>query len=679
MKIRMLVVFVFLFVLIASSYKSAWSQAETGSISGTVVDQTGAIIPYATVTATSVSTGAAKSVQSGTEGQYSVSSLSPGVYTVTVAHAGFGNFSASAEVTVGGKVTLDAKLSLTATTETVEVIGAGGTAVNTQSQELSQTVDTTQMTDLPSLNRNPYDFVALAGNVSSGDLNSNGGSPNAITTIGQNSTARGVGYSINGQREAGTDILLDGAENVGIFSVNAGQIVPQDSIQEFSVITSNFGADFGRASGGIVNVDSKSGTNQIHGSAYEYNRLSAYTANTYDAVVNGVPKSKYTRNQFGYDAGGALIKNKLFGFFSEEFVRVRSDANQSEEILDPSFIALLPSNIQSYFTKFGGGALKPSGTVVTAGQLVAKGTFGTTGSGESATNNPFPMINGATAVPDSQPVFDLVNFTVPFDAGGQTPQNTYDLLGRIDYNMSDATQMFFRFARYSENDFGGSVFYSPYPQYDVGGSGLDNSALFSINHLFGQTLLSSTKVSFGRYNTIQSYNNSLTETPNLYLSNSTSAQEVDPVSGTVVQLPGLENTDNGNGGLPFGGPQNTLQFLEDVALTKGRHTMHFGGQFTYIQLNVAYGAYNQANEVLGDSMGPAIDSLVNAGDVMQDGVPASPVVLFEARVNAEGALPCATDPYGVSIAAADCTVTPPLPVANAARSYRYQGLGVLWR
>jgi hypothetical protein len=464
---------------------------------------------------------------------------------------------------------------------------------------------------------------------------------------------------------------LDGVENIGVFSEVAGQPVPADSIQEFSIITNNYGPEYGRASGGIVNVDTKHGSNEIHGSAYEFNRLSDYTANTFgndaeNAAVGAIvaPKGIYTRNQFGYDAGAPIVKNKLFVFFSEEFVRVRSDSTQTEEILDPSFISLLPSNIQNYFSKFGTGADTPSGTVTTAGQLAANSS--------TFPNGVFPLINGVTSVSSTQPVFDLVNFAAPFDAGGGVPQNTYDLVGRLDYNLSDKTQVFFRYARYSENDFQGSSFYSPYPQYDVGNVDIDNSALFSVTHEFSSSLLSSSKLSFARFDTVSNFDSALTQTPNLYLSTSPYTEQADYVSGYVIQLPGLENTADGGGGLPYGGPQNTLQLSHDMAWTKGRHTMHFGGEFTYIQLNIAYGAYYQANEVLGSDLGPSLNALVNAGGDMQGGVFASPILQFEARVDAQGKFPCATDPYGNEIVTPACTVTPPLPAAAAGRSYRYK-------
>jgi hypothetical protein len=665
---RLLFAFGLMLVMAGLSCQPAWSQAESGSIAGTVTDSTGAVIPGATVTAKSATTGVTRTVTSGTTGRYLIQGLIPGVYDVTVSSGSFQPFKSQAEVTIGGSVTLDAQLSLSGTTTTVEVVGAGGTTVNTQTQELSQLVDSTQMAQLPSLNRDPYDFVSLSGNVSNGDQTSNGGAPNPVTTVGQSLTGYGVGYSLNGQRSTGTEILLDGVENVGIFSDVAGQPVPADSIQEFSIITNNYGAEYGRASGGVVNVDSKHASNEIHGDAFEFNRLSAYTANTFGNVANGVPKGIYTRNDFGFDAGAPVIKNKLFVFYSQEFVRNRSDTTQTEEILDPSFIALLPSNIQSYFSKFGTGAAAPSGTVVTAGQLAANSSVNTAFPAPGV----FPMVNGVTPVSSTQPVFDVVNFNAPFDAGGGLPQNTYDLLGRVDYNLTDKTQMFVRFARYSEDDFAGSLFYSPYPQYNVGATILDNSALYSLSHVFSDNLLSTTKLSFARYNVASSYDNALTATPNLYLSTNSYAEQSDYVTNNVIQLPGLENTADGSGGLPFGGPQNTFQAVQDVAWTKGRHTFHFGGEFTYLQLNIAYGAYYQANEVLGSDLGPSLNTLVNAGGSMQDGVYASPILQFEARVNADGALPCATDIYGNPLVTSACTITPPLAAANPARSYRYK-------
>jgi Carboxypeptidase regulatory-like domain/TonB dependent receptor len=657
-----------LFVFTAFFAATASAQVNTGSLSGTVKDSSGSSVIGATITAASTATGTEYTGTSGDIGQYTIQSLNPGIYKITIASPNFKTFQTTVEIVVGTASTVNAALEVGASTTTVEVIASYGTEVNTQTQELSQLVDSEQLAVLPSLNRNPYDFVVLSGNVSSGDNTNNS------MTSGQSLSNRGVGYAINGQREAGTEILLDGVENVSVFGVAIGQIIPADSIQEFSIITNNFGAEFGRASGGVVNVDTKSGTNNIHGSAFEYNRVSALTANTFandaqNALAGSdvAPKGIYVRNDFGYNVGGPIIKNKLFASFFEEFVRVRSASSQVADVFDPAFISLLPANDQAYFAKFGTGAAPSSGSPVTAGELEAKGAFGTGG---------LPLINGTTPLPAATPVFDTVHFSAPFNAGGGTPQNTYNLLGRVDYNLGSKTQMFFRFARYSENDFNGSAGYSPYPQYNVGDTNFDNSGLFSINHSFSSNLLSNSKVSFTRFNTANSFNAALTNTPNLYLQNGNVGQSHDPVTGDLIQLPGLQNSTDGNGGLPFGGPQNTLQLGEDLAWTKGRHTMRFGGEFTYIQLNVAYGAYQQAVEALGTGLSNSLLALVNAGGIKDGtGAFASPIVEFDARVNG-GVLPCVRDTFGNLIVTPACTVTPPLAQASPARSYRYKDWAV---
>jgi len=660
------------------------AQVNTGSISGTVHDSSEAAIVGATVTATNVATGEVHTAVSGNIGQYTLQGLPPGTYKVRVTNTSFKTLETTVEVTVGANVTFNPQLEVGSSTTVVEVTAAFGTEVNTQTQELSQLVDTNQLAQLPSLNRNPYDFVVLSGNVSNGD------NTTADMNSAQSSASRGVGYSINGQRMSGVEILLDGVENVGFFLVNAGQLVPADSIQEFSIITNNFGAEYGRASGGIVNVDTRPGTNDIHGSVFEYNRLSAYTANTFandsqNAVAGSdvAPKGIYTRNQFGFNAGAPIIKNKLFASFSQEFTRVRSAAAETEDVFDPAFMALMPANVQAYWSKYGTGAL-PSSATITAAQVQAHGGFGQTcdtATPPNCTNNPIPLLNGiagtggVSTIPGTTPVFDTINFSAPFDAGGGVPQNTYNLVGRLDYNLSAKTQMFFRFAQYSENDFAGSDGYSPYPQYDVGGTSFDNSGMLSINHSFTENVLNNTKISFTRFNVANSFNQALTSTPNLFV-NTTTAQSSDPVTNNTIQLPGLQNSTTGSGGLPFGGPQNTLQLVEDLAWTKGRHTMRFGGEFTYIQLNVGYGAYAQSVEALGASLPDSFNSLFNAGGVTDPSTEAyaSPIIQFTARVDANGAVPCPTDIYGNAITPypSNCIVQPPLSAANYNRSYRYK-------
>src|SRR5947207_8124682 len=394
---------------------AAFGQAESGTITGTVHDPSGAVVAGATVTIRNVATSATRTVQTTGLGTYNVTGLPAGTYEVDVTSGSFAPYKTNAEVTVGGAATVDAQLSTGQATTTVEVVAQGGAAVNTQTQELSQLVNTQQMSELPSLTRNPYDFVAISGNVSSGDRTATGGD--------QNTTGRGVGYAINGQRTSGTEVLLDGVENMDLFTATTGEQVPLDSVQEYRVVTNNFDAQYGRAAGGVVNVTTKSGTNNFHGSAWEFNRLAAYTANTYnndsqnaffrDTGGTGplpAPKGGYARNQFGFIVGGPILKDKLFFSESTEWVRVRSNASLQAYVPTPAVLAAEPANVQAYFAAFG------------------------------ANNFTFSGIDPGSG-------FGLVNFSAPADAGGGEPQNTYRTIGRLDLNATDKTQMFFRFAQ----------------------------------------------------------------------------------------------------------------------------------------------------------------------------------------------------------------------------------------
>jgi Carboxypeptidase regulatory-like domain/TonB dependent receptor len=592
---------------------TAAAQVETGQIAGSVTDESGAVVPGATVTVRNVASNAQRTAQSSPLGAYIIVGLEPGTYQVSVASGQFKPFSGNVEVTVGGHVTLDVKLSISSNVTEVQVIAEGGTSVNTQTQELSQVVDSQQLAQLPSLTRNPYDFVVLSGNVSNGD--------NTTTNMnsGQNLTSRGVGYAVNGQRQSGTGILLDGVENISVFSQVVGQNIPIDSVQEYNVVTNNFSAEYGRASGGVVNLTTKSGSNAFHGSGWEFNRLSAYTANTFNNVALGLPKGVYTRNQFGYAVGGPIFKNKLFFFQSTEWTRVRSQASQAELIPTPEFLSYTAPAVQSYF-----------------------GMYGSTPYSISNTFNQSDLGVALTGVPASTPILGQVNFRAYADAGGDNPQNTYRLLGRLDYNLSENTTMFFRIGKEQQDLFNGTTFFSPYPQYNVGGSEDNLSTLYNLTHIFTPALFSSTKLSYNRLITANSYDTAQQEVPMLMFGGAT-------FGGFQITFPGLENfMVPGAGGLPFGGPQNTVQVMEDLSWTKGRHAMRYGFQGTYIQMNIAYGAYAQAVQYLQTGLQPGLQNMV-------DGT----LQYFEAAVDPQGQLPGGT-------------ITPPVTPPSFARSYRYR-------
>ena len=598
----------------------AFGQAETGSIAGTVRDSTGAVVVDADVSAVNVATAAQRKVKTDSTGGYTIPALIPGLYEVSVNKAGFVTYKVRAQVTVASHVTVDSQLSVSAVVSSIEVVvAAGGTEINTQSQEVSQSITPEQIQNLPSLTRNPYDFVALAGNVSGGDRSMSSNNPQLGAGGGQNLTAfRGAGYSINGQRSSDTEILLDGVENINIFDNTIGLLIPQDAVQEYRVITNNFDAQYGRAAGGVVNVATKTGTNVLHGDAWEFNRLSAYTANTHDNNANHVPKGHYTRNQFGYDVGGPVVKDKLFFYQSTEFLRVRSSANVLAYVPDPTFLSTYTSpNVQAWFNAYGNQPFHFISEVTKA----------------DLPFNPGGLFD--TKVPDGVPVFGLVSFAAPQDAGGDAPQNTYELIGRADYNLSANTQMYFRYGRENLLALPGSVFSSPYPQYNVGQTIYNNNFLLSVNHTFTPSLLSSTKLSFFRDNVSQQYNVALQQTPTLFLYNVNSGSV--SIKGQPLQLPGFFDSNTATGGLPFGGPQNTIQINQDLSWTHGRHTMKYGGQFNYIQLNRGYGAYEQAIESLGKSnVGNGLDNLVSSSGMLYE---------FQKAVNPAGVFPCAVGAY----------------------------------
>ncbi len=615
---------------------------ETGQIAGTVTDPSGAAIPNVTVSAKNAGTNAVRVTRSTDSGAYVFTGLTPSLYELSVqAGGGFGAYATKAEVTVGGRLTVDIKLVPAGSLQTVTVQGEGGVAVNTQTQEVSQVVSTQQVAQLPSLSRNPYDFVTIAGNISSGDKVTSSG---ATTVTGdQNDTTRGVGFSLNGQRSTGTEILLDGVENNDTYLTGPALIqIPIDSVQEYRVITSNFGPEYGRASGGVVNVVTKSGTNAFHGGAWEYNRLSAYTSNTVTNAQAGNAKGKFTRNQFGYAIGGPAIKDRLFFFQSTEWIRVRGAASNQSLIPTPEFLAAAAPNTQDFFTAYGKNAPAFTSTLSKA-DVVAGGVTPTPG-------------GAFDALPSSTPIFGIVPFQSPANAGGGNPENTFYLVGRGDYSLGEKTQMFGRYAQYHEIDQNGGLFSSPYSQYNVGEAIKGQTYLYSLTHEFSPALVSSTKFSFTRNSSDQSYNTALQNTPILYFRSSAT------FAGILAQLPGFFDQNEGTGGLPASGPQNTAQIDQDVDLTRGSHSIKAGVQLFYIQNNISYGAYAQAVEGLGSNAANSLDHFLTGQ-----------LALFKAAVNPNGAFPCFRDyTTGTLNVTPACSVTLPASQPVFARSNRYK-------
>lgn len=610
-----------------------FGQTETGAITGTVTDSTGAVISGATVQVTGVNTGLSRSVITNSTGLYTVPSLQPGVYEVAITQSGFAVFKQQVTVTVGSRLSVDAKLQPGGKNVQVEVTASDVAEVNTESPSLSQVVNSTSIVELPTITRNAYALVATAGNV---------------TTDPNGSAGRGAGVAINGQRAASTDLLLDGGENVDTFTATVGQNVPLDSVQEFRVMTNNFTAEYGRASGGVINVATKSGSNSFHGTAYEFYRGAALSANTPENKAAGcpdacspLPRNNFVRNQFGYSIGGPIMKNKLFFFDSSEWIRVRSSESRQYWVPTPQFIGASAAATQSFFSTYG-KLVAPIGETLTKDQLVATGA-----AGAGTAGTPWGDLAGST------PVMGLVTVPIPTDVGGGSPQNTVENVSRIDFNLSQTTQMYGRYALAKSNYFAGTISDSPYAGFLTGENVMNQNFLFSVTHIFSNSFVSQSKVVYNRLNDLQPLNGP--PTPTLFFKGSRSV-----ISGKRAYLPGYLPGSPGSG-IPFGGPQNVYQFFQDFSLTHGNHNFRFGGMYLHLRDNRVFGAYEEASEQLGTTLTSGLNNFL-----------AGQLVSYRAALDPQGKYPCAYD-YTTHTYVQDssCLITLPARSPKFGRNNRY--------
>src|SRR5882762_6078903 len=300
----------------------AYAQVSGASLAGTVTDSSGAVIPNAEVSITNSATGVTRTVTSGSAGLYTAPNLLPGIYDIRITAPGFSTqVQKGITLTVGAQQALDIKMQVGQVSQTVEVTTEAPT-VELTSSTISAVVNATTVRELPLNGRSWTDLATLQPGVNSIQTQPD-------FTAGPDRGKRGFGnqLTIDGARPQQNNYRLDGIstndyDNAAPGSVLGGDL-GVDAIQEFSVLTSNFSADYGRTAGGVVNAITRSGTNQIHGSVYEFLRNDALDAANFFENAGGIPKASFRQNQFGVAAGGPIRKDKLFVFGDYEALRYR--------------------------------------------------------------------------------------------------------------------------------------------------------------------------------------------------------------------------------------------------------------------------------------------------------------------------------------------------------------------
>jgi hypothetical protein len=285
---------------------------DTATLTGTIRDNTGAVIPSASVTLKNSATGIVRELKTNSAGEYVVAAVPPGQYNLTVSVAGFRKYQADGVILrVAQNARIDVTMQVGNLHQEVTVHGEGLAQVNTQSAELGGTITGKELTQLQLNGRNFTQLITLVPGVS----NQTGQDEGVVGAEGS------ISYSVNGGRTEYNNWEVDGGDmmdNGSNFSLNVYPSV--EAIEEVQVLTSNYGAQYGKNGSGTVEVETKSGTNQFHGSLWEFARNEAFNAHNYFDVP-GTPKAGYKKHDFGYSVGGPIWKNHTFFFWLQNWRR----------------------------------------------------------------------------------------------------------------------------------------------------------------------------------------------------------------------------------------------------------------------------------------------------------------------------------------------------------------------
>jgi Carboxypeptidase regulatory-like domain/TonB-dependent Receptor Plug Domain/TonB dependent receptor len=517
------------------------AQAVGATLSGTVTDPSGGVIPKAEVVILNAATGETHNVSSNAEGIYSAPNVPPGNYTVTVTAAGFSKAVQNGiTLTVGGTQVLNVAMQVGQASQTVEVTTEAPT-VNLTNAEIGALTTEAAIKELPLNGRSWSDLANLTTGVYQLHTQPNLESRDRFTR------GYGIQLSISGSRPQQNNYRVDGVSindpgNGGpgsVLGANSGV----DAIAEFSVLTTGYSTEYGRASGGIINATTKSGSNQFHGSGYEFLRNSWLDApNFFDP--NGITPP-FRRNQFGASAGGPIIKNKTFVFGDYEGLRQSLGISKVSQVPSVAGAASADPAITPYLT-----ALFPVGGTLNGKQL-------------------------CVITPTSDPFHDNCSF-----GANQVSSENYYII-RADHTISDKDHLSGTFFR----DKASTGTPDNYSNQVVNTATSETFATIAETHTFGTNFVNSARFGFNRV----TQGGPAGATPN-------NPAAADAAFGIFAGLDapqvaiGGANAIKFSGGITSNSPQknnwNSYQFYDDAFWTKGKHSLKFGANVERIQLNV---------------------------------------------------------------------------------------------
>ena len=583
------------FGMIISASISLYSQSTYGSISGSVADTSGAAIIDATVTLTNLGTAQKRTQQSGTDGLFTFVNLFPGQYRVDVEKPGFKHFvRTDVTVEVQQDTHINAALQVGEVSQVVEVTSETP-LLQSETSSLGQVVEQRKADELPLNGRNIFNLITISpAAVAQGG---SGGSP-----VGQNPFSWG-NYQIGGSFANQGAEYLDG-QPLNIGYINLPIVIPtQDSVGEFKVQYSNLGAEWGKFSGGVTNLSTKSGTNKWHGSAYEYFRNKVLNANEYfnkqselaAGQANEAPP--WTQNQYGFQVGGPVIKDKTFFYVSWEQYRQRTGSPFTTTV--PA-AGELTGDFSSLCTQAGGTFNGAGLCSAAAGQLYDPYSATATGARTPYPNNQIPASEFSTATqvlwkkyfPAANQPGDVNNFLSAAPAGG----NTNEFVARGDQNLGSNTHLFGRFAYYGLTDLPVNPF----------GTGLclDRCAekyhskllAIGINHTFTPTTILDVNIAasrfvYGRQPLLSGFDLTTLGWPSTYNSPPSSIR-----TPPTPAFPFPNDVGKSQGNSAIGDHNTQYNITPAFTLIRGKHTIQTGAQVewgldNYFQTNIASGAF----------------------------------------------------------------------------------------